>query len=32
MLLTTSGRRSGQPRTTGISFMPHDDRFIDFSG
>jgi deazaflavin-dependent oxidoreductase (nitroreductase family) len=32
MLLTTSGRRSGQPRTTGISFMPHDDRFIVFSG
>jgi deazaflavin-dependent oxidoreductase (nitroreductase family) len=32
MLLTTTGRRSGQPRTTGVSFMPLDDRIIIFSG
>jgi deazaflavin-dependent oxidoreductase (nitroreductase family) len=32
MLLTTTGRRSGQPRTTGISFMPLDGHFIVFSG
>ncbi|MCC7021635.1 MAG: nitroreductase family deazaflavin-dependent oxidoreductase, partial [Thermomicrobiales bacterium] len=25
MLLTTTGRRSGQPRTTGVSFMPLGD-------
>jgi deazaflavin-dependent oxidoreductase (nitroreductase family) len=32
MLITTTGRRSGQPRTTGVSFMPLDGRFIVFSG
>jgi deazaflavin-dependent oxidoreductase (nitroreductase family) len=32
MLLTTKGRRSGMPRTTGVSFMPLDDRYIVFSG
>jgi deazaflavin-dependent oxidoreductase (nitroreductase family) len=32
MLLTTKGRRSGQPRTNGVSFMPLEDRYIIFSG
>jgi deazaflavin-dependent oxidoreductase (nitroreductase family) len=32
MLLTTTGRRSGKPRTTGVSFMPLDDHFVIFSG
>jgi deazaflavin-dependent oxidoreductase (nitroreductase family) len=32
MLLTTTGRRSGQPRTNGVSFMPLGDHFIIFSG
>lgn len=32
MLLTTVGRRSGQPRTVGISFMPSGNNFIVFSG
>ena len=32
MLLTTIGRRTGQPRTTGVSFMPLDDKLIIFSG
>jgi deazaflavin-dependent oxidoreductase (nitroreductase family) len=32
MLLTTTGRRSGQPRTTGISFMPHDGHYVVFAG
>jgi deazaflavin-dependent oxidoreductase (nitroreductase family) len=32
MLLTTIGRKSGQPRTNGISFMPLDDRYVVFSG
>lgn len=32
MLLTTTGRKSGLPRTTGISFMPDGDRYIIFSG
>lgn len=32
MLLTTSGRKSGRPRTTGVSFMPLDGHFIVFSG
>lgn len=32
MLLTTKGRRSGQPRTTGVSFMPLGDHYIVFSG
>jgi len=32
MLLTTTGRRTGAPRTTGVSFMPLDGHFIVFSG
>jgi deazaflavin-dependent oxidoreductase (nitroreductase family) len=32
MLLTTHGRRSGQPRTTAISFMPVGNRLVVFSG
>lgn len=32
MLLTTTGRRSGLPRTTGVSFMPADGHFVIFSG
>ena len=32
MLLTTTGRRSGLPRTTGVSFMPLGDRLVIFSG
>lgn len=32
MLLTTIGRRSGQPRTTGVSFMLVNGHFIVFSG
>jgi deazaflavin-dependent oxidoreductase (nitroreductase family) len=32
LLLTTRGRRSGQPRTGGVSFMPVDDHFVVFSG
>jgi deazaflavin-dependent oxidoreductase (nitroreductase family) len=32
MLLTTTGRRSGQPRTNGVSYMPLGDHFIVFSG
>ena len=32
LLLTTTGRRSGLPRTTAVSFMPLDDRFVVFSG
>lgn len=32
MLLTSIGRKTGQPRTTGVSFMPDGDRFIIFSG
>ena len=32
MLLTTLGRRSGRPRTGGISFMPLDDHYVVFSG
>ena len=32
MLLTTRGRRTGLPRTNGISFMPLDDHFVVFSG
>jgi len=32
MLLTTTGRRSGQPRTSGVSFMPLGDHYIVFSG
>jgi deazaflavin-dependent oxidoreductase (nitroreductase family) len=32
MLLTTKGRKSGLPRTGGVSFMPLDDHFVVFSG
>jgi deazaflavin-dependent oxidoreductase (nitroreductase family) len=32
MVLTTIGRRSGRPRSTGISFMPVGERLIVFSG
>ncbi|MCC6313146.1 MAG: nitroreductase family deazaflavin-dependent oxidoreductase [Thermomicrobiales bacterium] len=32
MLLTTTGRRSGLSRTTGVSFMPLGDNYIVFSG
>jgi deazaflavin-dependent oxidoreductase (nitroreductase family) len=32
LLLTTTGRRSGVPRTGPVSFMPVDDHFIVFSG
>jgi deazaflavin-dependent oxidoreductase (nitroreductase family) len=32
MLLTTTGRKSGLPRTTGVSFMPVGDRYIIFAG
>lgn len=32
MLLTTRGRRSGLPRTNGVSFMPLNDHFVIFSG
>ncbi len=32
MLLTTQGRRSGLPRTGGVSFMPVGDHFVVFSG
>lgn len=32
MLLTTTGRRSGRPRTTGVSFMPVGDHIVAFAG
>jgi deazaflavin-dependent oxidoreductase (nitroreductase family) len=32
MVLTTTGRRTGVPRTTAVSFMPVDDHFVVFSG
>ncbi|MFN8678817.1 MAG: nitroreductase family deazaflavin-dependent oxidoreductase [Thermomicrobiales bacterium] len=32
MLLTTIGRKSGLPRTSGVSFMPVGDTYIVFSG
>src|SRR5215211_528683 len=32
MLLTTTGRKSGLPRTGGVSFMPLEDHFVVFSG
>jgi deazaflavin-dependent oxidoreductase (nitroreductase family) len=32
LVLTTRGRRTGRPRTTGVSFMPLDDHFVIFSG
>lgn len=32
MLLVATGRKSGEPRPVCISFMPHGDRYIVFSG
>ena len=32
MMLTTIGRKSGQPRTNGVSFMPVGDGYIIFAG
>jgi deazaflavin-dependent oxidoreductase (nitroreductase family) len=32
MLLTTRGRRTGLPRTNGVSFMPLGDHVVVFSG
>ncbi len=32
MMLTTTGRSSGLPRKTGISFMPVDDGYVVFTG
>jgi deazaflavin-dependent oxidoreductase (nitroreductase family) len=32
LLLTTRGRRTGQPRTGPVSFMPVDNHFVVFSG
>lgn len=32
MKLTTTGRKSGLPRETGVSFMPVDGKYIVFSG
>lgn len=32
LLLTTTGRRTGLPRTTGVSFMPLAGRYVVFSG
>jgi deazaflavin-dependent oxidoreductase (nitroreductase family) len=32
LLLTTRGRRTGQPRTGAVSFMPVNDHFVVFSG
>jgi deazaflavin-dependent oxidoreductase (nitroreductase family) len=32
MLLTTTGRKSGLPRTGGVSFMPLEDHFVVFAG
>ena len=32
LLLTTRGRTSGQPRTAPVSFMPHEGKYIVFSG
>jgi deazaflavin-dependent oxidoreductase (nitroreductase family) len=32
MVLTTTGRRTGAPRATPVSFMPVDDHFVVFSG
>jgi deazaflavin-dependent oxidoreductase (nitroreductase family) len=32
MLLTTTGRKSGLPRTTGVSFMPVGDNYVIFAG
>ena len=32
MLLTTVGRKSGLPRTNGVSFMPLDGHYVIFAG
>jgi len=32
LVLTTRGRKSGQPRTGAVSFMPLEDHFVVFSG
>lgn len=32
MMLTTTGRKSGLPRTNGVSFMPVDGHYVIFSG
>jgi deazaflavin-dependent oxidoreductase (nitroreductase family) len=32
LVLTTRGRKTGQRRTTGVSFMPLNDRLVVFSG
>jgi deazaflavin-dependent oxidoreductase (nitroreductase family) len=32
LMLTTIGRTSGQPRTTGVSFMPVENHYVIFSG
>jgi deazaflavin-dependent oxidoreductase (nitroreductase family) len=32
LLLTTTGRRTGRPRTTGVSFLPLEDRYVIFAG
>ena len=32
MMLTSTGRKSGQPRTNGVSFMELDGHYISFSG
>jgi deazaflavin-dependent oxidoreductase (nitroreductase family) len=32
LLLTTRGRKTGQPRTGAVSFMPVGDHFVVFSG
>ncbi len=32
LLLTTTGRTSGLPRTTGVSFLPVDTKYVIFSG
>ena len=32
LLLTTRGRKTGQPRTGAVSFMPVEDHFVVFSG
>ena len=32
MLLTTTGRKSGEPRTTGVSFMQDGENLVVFSG
>lgn len=32
LLLTTTGRKSGLPRSTAVSFMPRDGKYIIFAG